>query len=468
MGPRGARFPRLGKVTGCLFQGLEKTAFRFPRFGKTAAARYAPRTFCMKSVCLILLLATLAAVAASAQTNDARLTPAECATWTNLNQRAAASVPSHALWFNDGMGLVGWLRGETNGIVRWEAPFGADGRWQMQFDRADLSQAQMLPQHPPAINYCDVSFQLEFPDLRLIRRPPYSLLTDESPQAAERYLNVLQDLHTNFVTRFGALTEGLGLPDHVQVLLFTDEDVYGAYRKRTVGRRPSTQGFYQPALQRLVVCDQRYNAGLDEILARLAWQSEKAQVQARTDVEADNQKLHFLSLACSAMRTAEAGNLRLLRHEGAHQLFHASGILVDGATPGWLTEGLAQWCETRVPGAVEFELTNRLKEALENNRLIPLADLVAHQDRRGRGFYDGERHVEQAYAEAWSLVRLLLRPAYQEKFFNYLKHLRRLDVTADLRRTPPLDLLCRFLGVTPTELETRWKRSLERLPFDPD
>jgi len=422
----------------------------------------------MKFVCSILLLVTLAAVAASAQTNDARLTPAERATWEDLNRRMAASVPAHALWFNDGMGLIGWLKGESNGVVRWEAPFGADGRWQMQFDRADLSQAQQLAQHPPAINYCDVSFQLEFPDLRLIRRAPYSLLTDDSPQAAERYLGVLQELHTNFVARFGALTEGLGLPDHVQVLLFTDEAAYCAYQKHTTGRRPGMLGFYQLPLQRLVVFDQRYVGAMDEILARLAWQSEKAQVQARTDTEADNQRLIFLTHSCGMMRQAEAANLRTLRHEGAHQLFHASGILVEGATPGWLAEGLAQWCETRVPGAIEFELANRLKEAHEDRRLIPLAALMSHQDRRGCGFYDGERKTELAYAEAWSLVRLLLRPTHQEKFFSYLKYLRRLDATADLRRMPPLDLLCRFLGLTPAELETRWKNSIERLPFDAD
>jgi hypothetical protein len=222
------------------------------------------------------------------------------------------------------------------------------------------------------------------------------------------------------------------------------------------------------AQQRLVVIDQRYTAGMDEILSRLAWQGEKAEVQAPTDAAAAQQRLFFLFQACSAMRLAEAGNQRVLRHEGAHQLFHASGILADGATPGWLAEGLAQWCETRVPGAVSFELAARLKESLEADRLIPLATLMCHQPRDKRGFYDGERKMELAYAEAWGLVRFLMQPVLRDKFFNYLKYLRRLEATPDIRKTPALELLCRFLELKPAELEGRWKRSIERLPFDAD
>ena len=422
----------------------------------------------MKIRTSILGLAMCAVVVAHAQTNDARLTTAERATWAHLSQRAAAVQPSHVLWFTDGRGLVGWLRGETNGVVHWAAPFGVDGRWLMDFERADLSHAEKLNLKPPPINYCDVSFQMEFPELRLIRAPPYTLLTDDSPQAAERYLGVLLALQTNFVARFGALTEGLGLPDHVQVLLFTSEDAFRAYQKRVLGRRPNVLGFYRPAQQRLAVFDQRYVAGMDEILARLAWQSEKQQVQAATDAKAEQIRLNMLAEACGILRLAEEANRRVLRHEGAHQLFHTSGILAEGATPGWLAEGLALWCEPRQPGAVSFEYAQRVKTALEEKSLIPLAELLGHRDSSGKGFYDGDSDILLAYAESWSVVRLLLRPAYQEKFFAYLRHLRRLDSAADIRRTPPVALLCRFLGLTPAELETRWKNSITRLPFDPE
>ena len=421
----------------------------------------------MKHGTYILALALCSVLRAGAQTNDARLTPTERATWNQLNQRAAASQPSHVLWFNDGRGLVGWLLGQTNGVVHWAAPFGADGRWLMDFERAELARAETLARKPPAVNYCDVLFQLEFPELRLIRAPPYTLLTDDSPQAAERYLNVLQVLQTNFVARFGALTEGLGLPDHVQVLIFTSEADYRAYQRRMLGRRPSVMGFYRPSQQRLAVFDQRYSAGLDEILARLAWQSEKMQVQAATDAAADKVRLSLLGEACGMLRHAEEGNQRVLRHEGAHQLFHASGVLVEGATPGWLAEGLALWCEPRQLGTMNYEYAERVKNALDNDRLIPLVELLEHRDRTDRGFYGGESAVALAYAESWSVVRLLLRPALQDQFFAYLRHLRRLDSAAEIRRTPPLTLLCRFLGMTPAELETRWKRSIQRMPFDP-
>ena len=359
---------------------------------------------------LWLALAVATAGAARAQTNDARLTQAERVMWTHLNQRAAAAVPSHVLWFNDGRGLVGWLRGETNGAVQWDVPFGADGRWRMQIERADLSHAEALSLKPPAINYCDVSFQLEFPDLRLIRAPPYSMLTDEAPQSAERYLGALQLLHTNFVERFGALTEGLGLPDHVQVLLFTDEDEFHAYRRRMLGRRPTVLGFYRPEQQRLTVFDQRYLAALTRLLGQIAWESEKLQVKAPTDEAADWYQLTMLSTACNQMRVKEAANLRVLRHEGAHQLFHASGILVEGATPGWLAEGLALWCETRVPGAINYECAATVQQAQSDRTAARIALPLSRADARRVGKALAEIHRTVAVQPRVSITSALPAP----------------------------------------------------------
>lgn len=364
--------------------------------------------------------------------------------------------------------MAGWFLAATQAVVRWAAPFGADGRWVAEFEGAQVKRIERRPLPPPRINYCDVSFQLEFPDLRLIRRPPFTMLTDESPACAERWLTTLFKLQTEFCARFGTLTEGLGLPDHAQVLLFSDEAAYRACQRRIMGRRPYMPGFYVPAQWRLVLFDQRHASALGEVLEQLDFQSEKAQVRATTDAAAARLRLFYLNRACELLRHAERENRRIVRHEGSHQLFHATGVLVEDAMPGWLAEGLALWCEPSELGAMDLGYANQVQAAWGRWRWIPLAELLGHRDQGGHGFFDGDRHRELAYAESWSLVRLLMRPACQPQFFAYLRHLRNLNAAADIRSTPPLDLLCRFLGLTPKELEARWAASIKRLPFDPD
>ncbi|TAN38507.1 MAG: hypothetical protein EPN23_02175 [Verrucomicrobia bacterium] len=402
-----------------------------------------------------------------AAATDIQFTPGERATWEQLMRRVAYTTPTHRLGLRDGREFAGWPLSVTTNVVRWAAPLGVDGRLMAEFECAQVDRiAVLLP--PPSVNYCDVSFQLEFPDLRLIRRPPYSLLTDEPATCAARYLDALEKLHATFRARFGGLTEGLGLPDHVQVLIFSEEAAFHAHQRCRMGRAPVKDGFYTPAPLRLTLFDQRHASGLQEALKYLAFGSEKRQVRAASDVEANAIRLHDLAQACEFLREAERANQRILRHEGAHQLFHASGILIEGVTSGWLAEGLALWCESREFGAVEPVYAGRIKTALEQQCLIPLTELVGHRDQGGQGFFAGDRRVDLAYAESWSLVRLLMCPADQPGFFNYLRHLRSLDAITDIQRTPPLELLCRFLQLTPAELDARWSASLKRLPFDAD
>lgn len=398
---------------------------------------------------------------------DIQFTPGEQATWERLTRRVADTTPTHRLELYDDREFYGWPLNVTTNSVRWAAPLGAGGRLVAEFSRGDVERIEALPP-PPAINYCDVSFQLEFPELRMIRRPPYSLLSDEPPTCIEHYLDALAKLHAAFRTRFGALTEGLGAPDHVQVLIFSREQDFRDYQRRTVGRQPVTQGFYSPAQWRLALFDQRHMARLHETLGDIAFESEKRQVRAATDAEADRIGLYFFGQACALLRQAERANQRVLRHEGAHQLFHASGILAEGATPGWLAEGLALWCEPSEFGLADTEYVSRVKTAQEKRRLIPLVELLGRREKSGHGFFTGDRRAALAYAESWSLVRLLLRPTYQSGFFAYLRYLRDWNMTADIRRTPSLDLLGRFLKLTPAEIEARWKHSIERLPLDVD
>ena len=421
----------------------------------------------MKLLYPVALAALTLGGLAVAQTSGVQLTQAEHVMWEHLTQRMASTTPAQILRLNDGRAYTGWLLGATQNMVRWAAPLGADGRLVAEFDRALVQRIEKLPEPPPNVNYCDVSFQLEFPSLRMLRRPPYTMLTDEPPMCAERYLKALQILEADFRRRFGVLNDGLGLPDHVQVLLFSDEDAFRDYQRKVMGRHANVPGFYISRQQRLVLFDQRHASGLGEFLEHLDFQCGKADVRARTEEAAAQIRLQYLSQATALLHQAELGNQRLLRHEGAHQLFHASGVLAEETTSGWLDEGLAVWCEQTDLGALNFSCAEMVQSSLGRWRWFTLAELVNRREPGGHGFCDTTWHRDLAYAEAWSLVRLLMRPRYQAQFFAYLRYLRNLDAAADVSRTPPLDLLCRFLAMTPKELEARWRASIERLPLDP-
>jgi len=65
------------------------------------------------------------------------------------------------------------------------------------------------------------------------------------------------------------------------------------------------------------------------------------------------------------MAQVGAQNLRVIRHEGAHQLFHLFGITpLEVYAGGWLIEGLAVYCETEPIGQVHVEDDDHGKEDL--------------------------------------------------------------------------------------------------------
>ncbi len=119
-----------------------------------------------------------------------------------------------------------------------------------------------------------------------------------------------------------------------------------------------------------------------------------------------------------------AQNTRVIRHEGAHQLFHLFGITpLEVYSGAWLIEGIAVYCETDPIGDVHEEKLMQLRFELEKRDLMPLEYLLNFS--RGKGLHQLDPlYANLAYSESWALIQFLMTQGYRENVFNYLKEMR--------------------------------------------
>ncbi len=166
------------------------------------------------------------------------------------------------------------------------------------------------------------------------------------------------------------------------------------------------------------------------------------------------------------MQLADAETTRTIRHEGAHQMFFDYGIHgLDGLEHIWLIEGLAVYCEEREPGDMLSYRALVLKKLQHSRYAMSLKELVNNSD--ARGFYELQSSgaVEYAYAQAWSLVHMLMT-RYQEPFFEYIRFVRDPANRQALEKESRFSLLTRIIGIKPRTLTRAWERYIDDMPLD--
>ena len=388
---------------------------------------------------------------------ESRMTPEERATRRRMEERVRAEQPTHELLFTDGQTLEGRVVEERPQEVVFVRTYGDSAEVTAVVPRRRLESIRRLEQPAPVISYRDVRFQMEFPDLNYYRRPPYSLLTDESFFRVEQTVEILEVLHGQFVEVWRGLMEDARPDRSVQVLFFSRQDAFRAYQQEHAPRMESSAGFYSPRLDRLVLFNQRGSERVAELrrqveeeearhrAGRLAPEVEARLREWRRQTDQDIEQL------------AERQTRATIRHEGAHQLFYDFGIHSrHGAEGEWLIEGLATYCETSPMGAMDPARHESLRRALEEGRLISLEDLVNRREESGLLSFGVEERIGLAYDQSWGLVHFLMQPERRAAFFDYLRYLRDPGAFRDIRKTGPLALLCRFLGIEPDELWPQW------------
>jgi len=159
---------------------------------------------------------------------------------------------------------------------------------------------------------------------------------------------------------------------------------------------------------------------------------------------------------------------------------------VRGAeNPIWLLEGLA--CQFEVPQAGALRPMTRINHlrladfrdalqvppdarkvanqayqlAMEEHRLIPIADLVAGEDR----FVGTDSHIAFRYAQAWALVYYLHRE-HREGFAAYLHELSEREIGKPVGRERNLSEFRVSFGDPDEAFERTWLDWVLRLHFD--
>jgi Protein of unknown function (DUF1570) len=398
---------------------------------------------------------------------DAPLTLEQIALKEKLEAQLAADRPTHQLTLRDHRVVEGQVVAETPATVLLREGFGYSGSIISAYRRVDVAAIDVLLSNTCKVSRQDVALFEQFPQFHFAKISPYSVVTDAPYADVERTMRLLTQLRKQFEQHFAALIRPGNTPQNIQIVFFSTEEPFRAYARKVAPGLVGSAGFYSASENRLVLLNQLGTQQYAKVQDGLA--QRRRALESRPDINPDDR--HQASTRLATFKSemtyeAKAMTERLVRHEGAHQLFAAYGIQSRyGVEPTWLGEGLAQYCEPGEIGAYHLALAERLTKARDDHRLLPLKTLLDHRD--AAGFFSlGDQNIETAYAESWALTYFLLQGPHHAKFFDYIKSLR--DIGTDAAaiaayKAEPATLLLSSLGADFNTLETLWLKFVTRL-----
>jgi hypothetical protein len=393
-------------------------------------------------------------VAVNPRVTDAArpFTAEELARKNQLETELAAERPTQRLKLRDGRVLDGRVVSETGSSIRFRDGFGYSGFLVESYARANVLGVETLPAAPFQVTPRDVRFSAEFPQFHFVKSPPYTIITDESYGEVQKVLGVLANLREQFRGTFGPLIKKDGELQDVHVVFFGSEEAFRNYAQRVAPSFVNSAGFFSSGENRLALLNQLGTSRYTQARGHL---DERARVFGG-NADAGQQ---LAALRSDITSEAKFMNERLIRHEGAHQLFHAYHVQSHyGLEPTWLTEGLAQYCETPDIGRYHSVLAGRVIRARQAGRLLPLETLLNH--RNASGFFAfGGGDIELAYAESWALVYRLMQDDFRASFFDYLKSYRDISddrAAAAVEKAGPETFLKTHLKTDFNSLERQW------------
>ncbi len=421
---------------------------RFYRFVKTAPGRAVARVFRWYGP---------AQGGALENKTEEQMTPRERAVKKSIEESLRAAAPTHVLVFKNNRIMEGRLVEEKPAYVVFAETYGEQNALAMNVGRNRIREIVAVTNELPEVTYRDVRFQMEFPTFKLHRDPPYTILTREPFFRVQHSVEILKKLYGDVLSTFDELVTRTNVSDNIQVLFFSEEKDYEKYRLKYAPQMEDTSGFYSPWADRLVVFNQSSSEQLKRIEARLgAAEASYRSEGASPDVQAELE-VWRVEMQRNIARFAEAETQKVLRHEGAHQLLLTYGVQSENHIENdWVIEGLATYCETPEPGDADAYRTAMLRRAQEIGGLIGLEELVNLRSEDGLLSLGARARVQLGYSQAWALTRLLMQPEFREAFFEYFRFLRDPANFREVRRTPAMDLLCRFIELTPVDLDARY------------
>jgi hypothetical protein len=399
-------------------------------------------------------------VAFAATTTDAGpLSVKELTHKTALEAELANERPTQRLKLRGGHILEGRIVSETPSTIRFHDGFGYSGFVVESYKRSDVLAVETLPAASFEVTPGDVRFSEEFPQYHFVKSPPYTIVTDESFGEVQKILVLLTDLREQLHQRFAPLIKQDGGLRNIHVVFFGSEEAFRKYALRVAPSFVNSAGFFSSGENRLALLNQLGTSRYANAQVRLDERSHRLSNFADAGPQ-------LAALRSDMTSEAKSMNERLIRHEGAHQLFHAYRVHSRfGLEPTWLTEGLAQYCETPEIGRYHATLAARVIRARKAGQLLPLKTLLNHRDPSGF-FALGEGNIELAYAESWALVYMLMQDENRGRFFDYVRSYRDIDnyrAAQAVERAEPEKLLEAQLKVNLNTLESQWDSFITHL-----
>lgn len=283
--------------------------------------------------------------------------------------------------------------------------------------------------------------------------PPYRIFSDDTPEVTAHLAQLLQDTRAEFLAVFGSNMPPCAPEPPVDVYWFACEKQFRAYATRIASHLVQSAGFFWHDRNQLVLVNQQGTERYRRFLSLPSLPiTPTGTAPAASGFDASWQR--------TVAAAAANANDRLIRHEAAHQLFQQFGWLSPARSePTWLTEGLAQYCETQPIGAWHPTLADRLRHFRDTAQLLPLVELLNH--REPTGFLEHlPSQTEIAYAQSWAIVWWLMQPPRRDLFLTFVKTLASHDA---LHSQDMPSLLSTALGHTCAQLHTEWNEWVNQL-----
>ncbi len=247
--------------------------------------------------------------------------------------------------------------------------------------------------------------------------------------------------------------------EKLEIIFFDRPEAFFDYAKRTNADVTGAAGFYSPRTNRAAfyhALNMQRLAGVNEQIASIEESLDSKNGRGR---DRKNVLKQLRILRNERDQTIESVNQLVVQHEVAHQVLYNAGLHSrQGDQPTWLVEGLACLFETppnrngagfatvnqyrllNFREAISGEIAPKrmradsYQEAVRQGRLVPLRRLIGD-----RNVFDmGRANVENAYAQAWSLVHYL-HHRKRVAFGDYLTVLARRPV--DREYSPATELM---------------------------
>lgn len=301
----------------------------------------------------------------------------------------------------------------------------------------------------------DQRLMLEYPEHKPAILGKYLLLSDAHSQESIQFGETLDKLYVNFITEMN----DCGLSDTVNsrphICFFKNRASYlSATRKSSKGFHDSL-GYFSPVKNCIFLFSRK--SSIEGLEAMSKFENHRERSKDTYEGEQLDNYLQVISREEQKyLNRLDSETLCTLRHEGAHQLAHILGLhSTRGFEKRWLTEGIAQYFETEVPGDARPQKKSMLITYMHNGRLFSWSKLINSDEETFLS--NGNKHRQLAYSQSWLLVRYLMKN-YRKEFFSFINYKKNTGVLDE-----PLndyERLCQELSLTPEELNNELQNEL--------